>query len=175
MNLMFAEDSAFITWLSKVITISRTFIRGAISNLLVCGIVMSKTLVVRKSLDKKTRQHLLEAMHGEAFAFVKYMLFSEAAKKNGHAKLAELFEKTAKVERFEHFAEEAELLGLVSSESKNLSDAIEGESYEVTTMYKEFAEEAKTCGDLAAAERFSEIRKDEMSHLAAYKAALESI
>lgn len=136
---------------------------------------VAKIVVEKKPLDKKTREHLLDAMHGEAFAFVKYMLFSEAARKNGHAKLAELFEKTANVERFEHFDEEAELLGLVGSDAENLQDSMNGESYEVETMYKEFAEEAKAVGDIAAADRFSEIRKDEMSHLAAYKAALESL
>ena len=136
---------------------------------------VAKIVVEKKPLDKKTREHLLDAMHGEAFAFVKYMLFSEAARKNGHAKLAELFEKTANVERFEHFDEEAELLGLVGSDAENLQDSMNGESYEVETMYKEFAEDAKAAGDIAAADRFSEIRKDEMSHLAAYKAALESL
>ncbi len=138
---------------------------------------MSKTLVEKgkRTLDEKTREHLLEAMHGEAFAYVKYMLFSEAAKKNGHVKLAELFEKTANVERFEHFAEEAELLGLVGSDEKNLEDSINGESYEVTTMYKDFVEEAKAVEDLTAADRFSEIRNDEKTHLAAYKSALESL
>ena len=114
-------------------------------------------------------------MQGEAFAFVKYMLYSEAAKKNGNQELAELFEKTARVERFEHFVEEAELLGLVGSDSKNLEDSIAGESYEVETMYREYAEEAKASGDFAAAERFSEIRNDEMSHLAAYREALKSL
>jgi rubrerythrin len=136
---------------------------------------MSETVVVKKELDEKTREHLLEAMHGEAFAFVKYMLFSEAAKKHGNPNLAELFEKTANVERFEHFAEEAELLGLVGNDAKNLQDAIEGETYEVTTMYKEFAEDARVAGDLAASERFSEIRNDEIGHQAAYKKALESL
>ncbi|HZW54913.1 MAG TPA: rubrerythrin family protein [Nitrososphaerales archaeon] len=138
---------------------------------------MSRTLVEKgkRPLGEKTREHLLEAMHGEAFAYVKYMLFSEAAKKNGHAKLAELFEKTANVERFEHFAEEAELFGLVGNDEKNLEDSIDGESYEVTTMYKDFSEEAKAAGDLAVAERFSEIRNDEKTHLAAYKSALESL
>ena len=98
-----------------MITIFGFFIRDVPCNELLCDSELSKAIVTKRSLDKKTREHLLEAMHGEAFAFVKYMLFSEAAKKNGHAKLARLFEKTANVERFEHFAEEAELLGLVGS------------------------------------------------------------
>jgi rubrerythrin len=123
-------------------------------------------------MNQRTQKNLMTAMHGEAFAFVKYMLFAEHARKNGLPELVDLFEKTAYVERFEHLAEEAELAGLVGSDVDNLSDAIEGESYEVETMYKEFAEQAAADGDQAAASRFAEVRGDEMGHRDAYKAAL---
>ena len=123
-------------------------------------------------MHQRTQKNLVTAMHGEAFAFVKYMLFAEHARKNGHPELADLFEKTAHVERFEHLAEEAELAGLVGSDADNLSDAIEGESYEVDTMYKEFAEQAAADGDQAVASRFAEVRGDEIGHRDAYKAAL---
>ena len=123
-------------------------------------------------MNQRTQKNLVTAMHGEAFAFVKYMLFAEHARKNGHTELADLFEKTAHVERFEHLAEEAELAGLVGSDASNLSDAIEGESYEAETMYKEFAGQASADGDQAAASRFAEVRGDEMGHRDAYKAAL---
>ena len=123
-------------------------------------------------MNQRTQKNLVTAMHGEAFAFVKYMLFAEHARKNGLPELVDLFEKTAHVERFEHLAEEAELAGLVGSDADNLSDAIESESYEVETMYKEFAEQAATDGDQAAASRFAEVRGDEMGHRDAYKAAV---
>ena len=123
-------------------------------------------------MNQRTQKNLVTAMHGEAFAFVKYMLFAEHARKNGHPELFDLFEKTAHVERFEHLAEGAKLAGLVGSDADNLSDAIEGESYEVDTMYKEFAEQAAADGDQAAASRFAEVRGDEIGHRDAYKAAL---
>ena len=123
-------------------------------------------------MNQRTQKNLVTAMHGEAFAFVKYMLFAEHARKNDHPALADLFEKTANIERFEHLAEEAELAGLVGSDADNLSNAIEGESYEVETMYKEFAEQAAADGDQAAASRFAEVRGDEIGHRDAYKAAL---
>jgi rubrerythrin len=126
-------------------------------------------------MDPRTRENLLAAMHGEAFAYLKYMLFAEQARKGGNFELAKLFEETANIERFEHFAEEAELLGLVGTDEANLRDAIEGESYEVDTMYREFAEQAATAGDQAAAERFAEVREDEMGHRDAYKGALARI
>jgi hypothetical protein len=46
-----------------------------------------------------------------------------------------LFEKTAEVERCEHFAEKAELAGLVGNDADNLKDSIKGESYEIEIMY----------------------------------------
>jgi rubrerythrin len=124
-------------------------------------------------MNQRTQKNLVTAMQGEAFAYVKYMLFAERARKNGHPALANLFEKTANIERLEHLAEEAELADLVcGGDADNLANAIEGESYEVETMYREFAEQAAADGDQAAAKRFTEIRGDEMGHRDAYKAAL---
>ena len=123
-------------------------------------------LLTRRRID-----NLSTAMHGEAFAYVKYLLYAEHARKNGNKELAELFEKTAKIERFEHFAEEAELAGLVGNDADNLKDAIKGESYEVDIMYLEFAQTAGAAGDGAAAVRFEEIRHDEMGHRDAFKLA----
>src|SRR5690242_9480201 len=54
---------------------------------------------------------------------------------------AKTFETAAHIERFQHFAEEAELAGLVGSDADNLRDAIKGESYEVETMYRQFSEQ----------------------------------
>jgi rubrerythrin len=126
-------------------------------------------------MNKTTMDNLLTAMHGEAFAYAKYMLYAQHARQNGNTELATLFETSANAERFEHFAEETELAGLVGSDVDNLKDAIEGEAYEVDTMYREFAEQAATAGDKAAADRFVEIRNDEMKHRDAFKAALATI
>src|SRR5579863_906442 len=125
------------------------------------------------SLNGKTQENLSTAMHGEAFAYAKYMLYAQHARKNGNKQLAALFEDSARTERFQHFAEEADLGGIVSSDVDNLRDAIAGESYEVDTMYRDFAQQAAAAGDKAAADRFEEIRQDEMGHRDAFKAALE--
>ncbi len=126
----------------------------------------------RGPTNKATAENLSTAMHGEAFAYAKYMLYAEHARQNGNDELAELFETSAKTERFEHFAEEARLAGVVGGDADNLQDAINGESYEVETMYREFAEKASAAGDKAVAQRFEEIRRDEMKHRNAFKAAL---
>lgn len=127
------------------------------------------------SLATETQKNLSTAMHGEAFAYAKYSLYAAEARQHGNAKLADLFEKTAKTERFEHFAEEAHLAGLVGTDAANLKDSIQGESYEVETMYAEFAKQAEAAGDKTAAKRFEEIRRDEMKHRDAFKAALAEL
>lgn len=127
------------------------------------------------NLNRQTMDNLSTAMHGEAFAYAKYLLYAQHAQHNGNLKLANLFTGTAKIERFQHFAEEAQLAGLVGSDAGNLNDAIKGESYEVDTMYADFAKQAAAAGDKAAAERFEEIRHDEMSHRDSFKAALVTI
>lgn len=126
----------------------------------------------RPSLNQKTRDNLSTAMHGEAFAYAKYMLYAQHARMHGNKQLATVFMEAAKTERFQHFAEEAALAGTVGSDADNLRDAIAGESYEVDTMYHDFAQQAAAVGDKAAADRFEEIRRDEMEHRDAFKAAL---
>jgi rubrerythrin len=126
-------------------------------------------------LSPKTTENLMTAIKGEAFAHAKYLLYADQARKNGNTELADLFEKTAKVERLEHLAEEAELVGLIGDDQANLKDAIKGESYEVETMYRDFAKQAKAAGDTKAADLFEEIRKDETGHRDGFKAALEKL
>lgn len=128
-----------------------------------------------RKLSEQTMQNLSSAMHGEAFAYAKYMAFAEHARKSGEVKLADFLEQTAKTERFEHFAEEAKLAGLIGSNSDNLKDAIKGESYETETMYREFAKQAEQAGDHEAAQRFEEIRQDEAKHRDAFTAALNNL
>ncbi len=128
-----------------------------------------------QTFSQTTRDHLKAAMQGEAFASAKYLLYAERARMNGNTAVADLFERIGKEERVEHFAEEAALLQLAGDDAANLTDAIKGESYEVDTMYREFAEQAHAAGDTAAGFRFEEIRRDEMKHRDAFKAALEQL
>lgn len=123
-------------------------------------------------MQPRTHEHLMTSMQGEAFAYAKYRLFAQHARANGQVDLADLFERAADTELMEHFAEEAELAGLVGSDAANLRAAIAGESYEVETMYQQFAADATADGDEAAAARFAEVRQDEMSHREAFSAAL---
>ena len=122
-----------------------------------------------------TREHLLAAMQQEAFAYAKYMLFAEHARQRGNIELAQLLEETAREELSEHFTEEARLAGLVRSDAENLEDAIQRESYEIETMYRDFARQASTAGDKAVGDRFEEIRHDEIRHRDAFKKLFQEL
>lgn len=125
-----------------------------------------------RSISPRSQKNLLDAMKGEAFAYAKYKLFAKQARERGHLEVAQLFDKTADQEFFEHFNEEAELLGLVGTDEQDLNHAIAGESFEVDTMYKDYAQQATEDGDEAVAHRFDEIRHDEAAHLLAFEEAL---
>jgi rubrerythrin len=127
------------------------------------------------ALSPQTRANLETAMHGEAFAHLKYETYAEAARERGREDLAKLFEQSAKVEADEHFAREAGALKLAGTDEANLADAMKGEHYEATTMYVRFAAEAEKAGDRKVAAMFRQIAEDESDHYAKYKAALEQL
>ena len=73
------------------------------------------TFLMKRRNESENTKKPANTIQVEAFAYVKYMVFAEHARKNCDPELADLFEKTAHVERFEHLAEEAELAGLIGS------------------------------------------------------------
>lgn len=147
---------------------------------------LSANAAFAKELNPQTKKNLEAAMHGEAYANLKYRTYAEKAREGGNEELAKLFEQSADVEAHEHFAREADAFGLgksdkenlkesISSEKQNLRDAAAGEHYEKTTMYKQFAEQAAKVGDVEVAKLFEQIRADESDHYEAYKTALDKL
>ena len=128
-----------------------------------------------KPLAESTRKNLEAAMHGEAYANLKYLAYAEKARAGGNEKLAKLFEESANVEANEHFAREADALGLAGTDAANLLDAISGEHYENTQMYVSFADQAERAGDLKAAELFRQIAADEGDHYQQYQDAAKEV
>jgi rubrerythrin len=152
-----------------------TILTAAVLAVAAVAFVSTPVSTQSKPLSQTTREHLNTAMRGEAFASAKYLLYAEHARTHRNTEIADLFERTGNVERLEHFKEEADLAQLVGDDAANLRDAIAGESYEIDTMYREFAEQAYAAGDNAAGAQFEEIRRDEMRHRDAFKAALEKL
>ena len=126
-------------------------------------------------MDTTTYDALLHAMHGEAFAYARYSLYAAAARERGDERLASLFAGMANVELDEHFAELAELAGLVGTDADNLATALQDENEEIEVTYPEFARRARQRGDEAAARRFEEIADDERAHARALEGELEAL
>ncbi len=120
-------------------------------------------------LAAQTRSNLQTAMHGEAYAYLKYRTYAEAAREHGDEELATLFETAANVEANEHFAREADALGLATFDAANLADALAGEHYENTKMYVDFADQAEHAGDKKTAALFRQIAADEGDHYQQFK------
>jgi rubrerythrin len=122
----------------------------------------------------KTDENLAAAFAGESQARNKYTYFAEVARKEGYHYIAKLFEETAENER-RHAKDEFKLTGGLGDTAANLKAAMEGEDYEVKTMYPEFAAAAKEEGRTDAAVLFGQIAKVEAHHRDRYKKLLEMV
>ena len=128
-----------------------------------------------KPLAPQTRANLEAAMHGEAYANLKYLRYADQAEAAGRPELARLFRDSANIEANEHFDREAQALQLGGADTANLMDAMAGEHYENVTMYIDFAKQAEASGDLKVAAMFRQIAVDEGTHYEAYRAALAKL
>jgi len=126
-------------------------------------------------MDAQTHENVVAALHGEAFAYARYRLFANAARKRGDDRLASMFDGIASAELDEHFAELAELAGLVGTDVDNIRTALQDENDEVESLYPEFAKQARSVGEVAVAERFEEIVEDEREHEKTLEQALERL
>ena len=124
----------------------------------------------------KTEQNLMTAFAGESQARNKYTYFASKARKDGYEQIAAIFEETANNEK-EHAKIWFKLLngGEISDTIHNLEAAAEGENYEWTDMYKEFAEVAREEGFTKIANLFEGVAKIEKEHEERYKKLIENI
>ena len=93
----------------------------------------------------KTEANLWTAFAGESQARNKYTYFASQAKKEGYEQIAAIFEETALNEK-EHAKIWFKELSGIGTTAENLKAAADGENYEWTDMYDEFAKTAKEEG-----------------------------
>ena len=124
----------------------------------------------------KTEQNLMTAFAGESQARNKYTYFASKAKKDGYVQIAKIFEETANNEK-EHAKLWFKLLcgGEIPDTAENLAAAAEGENYEWTDMYKEFAAVAKEEGFDHIAYLFSAVGEIEKAHEERYRKLLANV
>ena len=124
----------------------------------------------------KTEQNLMTAFAGESQARNKYTYFASKAKKEGYEQIATIFQETADNEK-EHAKMWFKLLngGEIGTTAENLNAAADGENYEWTDMYAEFAKIAKEEGFDHIAYLFEEVGKIEKEHEERYLKLLENV
>lgn len=124
----------------------------------------------------KTEANLQTAFAGESQARNKYTYFASKAKKEGFVQIANIFEETAKNEQ-EHAKLWFKLLhgGSVPSTAENLLAAAEGENYEWTDMYAEFAKVAREEGFDDIAVLFEGVAAIEKEHEERYRKLLANV
>ena len=124
----------------------------------------------------RTEQNLQAAFAGESQARNKYTYYASKARKEGYNQIADLFEETANNEK-EHAKIWFKLLhdGEVPTTSVNLLDAAEGENYEWTDMYAEFARVAKEEGFTRIAFLFEKVGEIEKHHEERYRKLLSNV
>jgi len=142
----------------------------------------------------KTLENLTKAFIGESMARNRYTIYAKIAYKEGYDKISELFLLTADNER-EHakwlfrmindikkkegspteIMVEAEAPLILGNTIENIKGAIEGENYEYTKMYPEFANTAEKEGFNDVAKRLRAIAIAEKHHEERYKKLLKEL
>jgi len=129
-----------------------------------------------KLKGSKTETNLLTAFGGESEARNKYGFYASQAKNDGYEQIATFFEETANNER-EHaklwFKELHD--GKIPSTIDNLIAAANGENYEWTEMYKNFAQTAREEGFDRIADLFEGVAAIEKHHEKRYLKLLANI
>ncbi|MBE7712341.1 MAG: rubrerythrin family protein [Cyanobacteria bacterium SIG26] len=118
----------------------------------------------------KTEQNLMTAFAGESQARNKYTYYASKAKKDGYVQISRIFEETANNEK-EHAKIWFKLLhgGKIADTLTNLEDAANGENYEWTDMYANFAKDAREEGFDEIALLFENVAKVEKDHEERYR------
>jgi rubrerythrin len=146
-----------------------------------------------------TIKNLEAAFAGESQAHTKYRYFAKIAREEGYEDVAKHFEHTADQELLHAWGHLELLIGKPTTK-ECLEKAIEGETYEFTTMYPDFKRAAEIEGNTNAAfeaghqieeskdhaeqfaqvlakaeKRFNALQKVEQRHANAYKQVLEAL
>ena len=126
--------------------------------------------------ESKTYENLMTAFAGESQARNKYTYYASQARKDGYEQIAAIFEETANNEK-EHakmwFKELHD--GEVPSTLENLNDAANGENYEWTDMYDNFAKVAREEGFTRIALLFEGVAKIEKEHEERYRKLISNV
>ncbi|MBK7631817.1 MAG: rubrerythrin family protein [Ignavibacteriales bacterium] len=117
-----------------------------------------------------TKENLKEAFAGESQANQKYRAFAKKAERDGFPNIAKLFNTAAEAERI-HAEGHLGALDGIGSTVENIKAAIDGETYEYTSMYPPMLAQAET-DNHKAKRMFKYAVEAEDVHAQLYKLAL---
>jgi len=162
--------------------------RGFAIITLIASVIFGSTLFAgNQNLPENTVQNIKDAIVGETTASAKYAAFGKQAEKEGYSKIALLFKAASKAESIHANNHRSVLsqLGVkmddftpeydVKSTKENLQAAVDGESYEVATMYPDFIKAAQAENVNLAMISFNYAYQTEKKHKAMYQNALAQL
>lgn len=143
----------------------------------------------------QTLKNLAKAFIGESQARNRYNMYASTAKKEGYVQIYEIFNETAEHEKqhakwmmrmFNQIKDEqdleitdveveAEFNSILGDTAENLQSAIDGEHYENSEMYPEFADVAEEEGYPKVANRLRAIAESEEYHEERYSKLLKQV
>ncbi len=130
--------------------------------------------MANKYAGTQTEKNLMEAFAGESQARNKYTYFASKAKKEGFEQISALFLKTADNEK-EHAKMWFKELDGIGNTAQNLSAAADGENFEWTDMYENFAKTAEEEGFSELAKKFRMVGAIEKEHEKRYRTLLSNV
>ena len=124
----------------------------------------------------RTEANLQTAFAGESQAHTKYQYYASKAKADGYVQISNIFLETSRNEK-EHAKIWFKLLhgGAVPDTMTNLNDAADGENYEWTDMYDEFAKVAEEEGFKEIAAKFRMVGAIEKEHEERYRKLIGNV
>ncbi|MDI6827859.1 MAG: rubrerythrin family protein [Armatimonadota bacterium] len=135
----------------------------------------------------QTEKNLLKAFAGESQARNRYTYFASVARNEGYMQIADIFLETAEQEkehakRFFKFLQGGEVeivaaypAGVIGTTAENLSAAADGELFEWSKLYQEFAKVAEEEGFRQIAAVFRAISVSEKQHEKRYRGLLANV
>lgn len=135
----------------------------------------------------QTEKNLLAAFAGESQARNRYTFAASQARKDGFVQIADIFEETANQEkehaqRYFNFLEGGTVeivagypAGKTGTTAENLKAAADGEQFEWTTLYRNFAGKAAEEGFTQVAAAFKMISVAEKQHEKRYRGLLANV
>ncbi len=121
--------------------------------------------------DAPLKGYLTEALEKECLAHVVYRLYADDAASKGLPGIAKLFRAASDAE-FNHARNHLHVLNKPGSTEENLKESLAGESFEVSTMYRQYLDYAREKSHGLAAYSFLDALEAEKIHHRLFKEAL---